>query len=241
MMSKLRFLATVMILSVLLSACYNVPQTPETPGLVNTLAVRTLVAQQGVSYFATSTPSPEPDLVAAYDEAELSNYYAELASNPTPTPVPSLTPFAQNLGSGQYAEMCKNKAQFVRDVTFSDLSEVNPGQRFTKVWQMLNSGTCIWNPKYAIVFTYGDRMGGLTPKPIGVKVLPGEMVEIAIDLVAPTNTGVYQGNWMFQDEAGDQFGTSSGQNNFFWVSIAVGRVKGIGGLGPIFGNCGGGG
>ncbi|MCC6956660.1 MAG: hypothetical protein IT316_07695 [Anaerolineales bacterium] len=241
MMSKLRFLATAMILSVLLSACYNAPQTPEIPGLANTLAVRTLVAQQGVSYFATSTPSPEPALAAVFDEAELSNYYAELESQPTPTPVPSLTPIGQNLESYQFADVCNNKAQFVRDVTFSDLSEVKPGQRFTKVWQMLNSGTCDWNPKYSIVFSYGDRMGGLTPKPIGVKVSPGEMIEIAIDLVAPTNTGVYQGNWLFQDDAGEQFGTSSGPNNFFWVSIAVGRVKGIGGFGPIFGNCGGGG
>jgi hypothetical protein len=85
-------------------------------------------------------------------------------------------------------------------------------------------------------------MGGISPKPLGVQVLPGDKIDISIDLIAPKNSDVYQGNWMLQDEQGNQFGTGSGSREYFWVAIMVGKKGGLGGLGPIFGGgCGGGG
>lgn len=241
MISRSRLIVATIVLAVLSGACSSRPETSEIPGLAHTLAVRTLVAQQGVSYFATATPSPAPELVAVFDEAHLSASIDQPQPYPSSTPVSSLTPISRSLDSYEYADLCKNKAQFVADISFPDLTEVKPGQRFTKTWRMLNSGTCTWTPQYAIVFTYGDRMGGLSPKPIGLEVPPGEMMDISVDLVAPTIKGIYQGNWMFENEEGEQFGTSSGPNNFFWVAVAVGRLQGLDGLGQVFGICGGGG
>jgi hypothetical protein len=217
----------------LLSACLSRPAPTLVPGMEQTLAVRTIVALQGVSYFATSTPSPTPTTLVF--QVEPASIYIPPA---TFTPVPSLTPFSSNPGLVNDSGPCRNRAEFMSDVTYQDLSQLKPNEKFTKVWQLRNSGECSWTPDYSVVFTYGDRMQGETPKPLGVSVAPGETVNISVDLVAPKESNYYQGNWMLQDNYGSTFSCGGGTRDYFWVAIVVGgKNPGM----SIFGNCGGGG
>lgn len=80
-------------------------------------------------------------------------------------------------------------------------------------------------------------MQGLSPKPLGVQVAPGEAVIVSLDLVAPKEPNFYQGNWMLQDNYGTTFSCGSGSRDYIWVSVIVGTKK----IKDIFGICGGGG
>ena len=209
-------------------------QAPATimPGLAHTLAVRTLVARQGYEYVASATPTPLPITPTAGTLLSDSNPFPA-----TDTPVPSLTPFhiSSQLQTGE--EGCRNKAEFIEDVTIPDGTTLKPGTIFTKIWKVKNIGTCTWTSNYKLVFTFGDRLNGLSPKPLGQGVPPGGTIDLAVDLVAPKNPNMYQGNWMLEDEQGNQFATGHGREDCFWVAIWVDRPK----LGNIFGGCGGGG
>jgi hypothetical protein len=125
---------------------------------------------------------------------------------------------------------CINAAEFIKDVTIPDNTLMKCGARFIKTWQFKNTGTCTWTPDYALVFIWGDQMGGASPKPIGQSIAPGQLVEISTELQAPKQPGMYQGSWTFQDAEGVQFGTGPEAKQVFWVSIAA-QTR----LGQIFG------
>jgi hypothetical protein len=232
------FISLVLACAILTGCAAGREQTP-IPGLSETLAVRTMVAFKGVEYFATYTPTAYPTPTnPIFQNQQASNFSLPA----TATPVPSLTPIVsggyQNIDYIGDSGKCHNEAEFIKDVTCEDATQMKGGQEFTKVWLLRNSGTCTWSKNYMVVFTLGDKMSGETPKPIGVEVKPGETLEVSVDLVAPTEPNFYQGNWMLQDEGGNLFGTGYGKRDYFWVSIIVG---GNGGIPRIFGGCGGGG
>lgn len=230
-----RFFVFLILLSVaifLSSACAPEPPPTMIPGMAQTLAVRTLVATMGFRYVASATPTPVP----ATPTPENPSFVANLVFD-TPTPVPSLTPIQSSYLVQTEDEACRNKAEFIQDVTIPDGTEFKPGTFFRKTWKIKNVGTCIWTPGYKLVFVFGDRMNGMSPKPLGVTVLPGETIDLSVDLVAPKNPDLYRGNWMLEDEKGEQFGTGLGKEDVFWVVIWVSKPN----LGNIFGGCGGGG
>jgi len=240
-MQRRTIIAVGLVVS-LVTACTTAPTATIVPGLEQTLAVRTMVALQGVTFFTTptSTSTPIPPLFNNSIENVTDFRQAAYTLPPTSSPVPSLTPFKGVSSLLQNEHGCSNMAEFVKDVTVEDNSRLKPNQLFTKVWEVKNIGTCIWTPNYALIFTFGDRMSGMSPKYVNQTVKPGETINLSIDLAAPKEADDYQGNWMLQDEDGNQFGTGVAARDFFWVSISVGSS----GLRNIFGGiggCGGGG
>ncbi len=231
----------IVLIAFVLSACTAAPATTLVPGLEQTLAVRTMVALQGMTFFTTPTPTANPIPASLINSSDNSPYTRPAAFTlaPTSSPVPSLTPFKVISNMLKNEDGCANIAEFVKDVTVEDFSPFKPNELFTKVWEVKNIGTCIWSPNYALVFTFGDRMSGISPKYINQTVKPGETINLSIDLSAPRDSDVYTGNWMLQDEHGNQFGTGAAAKDFFWVSIMVGSS----GFANIFGigGCGGGG
>jgi hypothetical protein len=228
-----RTIITVIVLIIsLLNACTTAPTTTMIPGMAQTLAVRTMVALQGISFFTTPTPTSTP-IPPSFDPPSISQQgiFTPIPSN---SPVPSLTPFNVAASLLQGSNGCSNIAEFVKDVTVEDYSQLKPNELFTKIWEVKNIGTCIWSTNYALVFTWGDRMSGISPKMLNQVVKPGETIDLSIDLVAPKQSNIYQGNWMLQDENGNQFGTGYAAKDFFWVSITVGSS----GLGNFFGGGG---
>ncbi len=112
---------------------------------------------------------------------------------------------------------------YVADLNYDDRNMtapavMTPGQQFTKRWRVRNSGTCAWEADYQLSFLKGNRAGadmGGTAVDVGRRVLPGQTVDIAVNLVAPRDYGVYQGFWKMRDNTSRSFG------EVIWVGIQV--------------------
>ena len=104
--------------------------------------------------------------------------------------------------------------------------DLEPGEQFTKTWRLQNSGSCPWTLGYLLYFESGDALGGPASMDLTSDVIqPGETLDVSVDLVAPLETGSYQGNWMIRNVKGDGFGIGE-YSKAFWVKINV--VEGAG-------------
>jgi len=72
-----------------------------------------------------------------------------------------------------------------------------PSRDFIKTWRIQNTGSCTWNQDYTFVFVAGDRMYGDGIR-FTKQVLPGQTVEIPIEMVTPDVSGNYIGYWMLR-------------------------------------------
>ena len=157
---------------------------------------------------------------------------AETASAVTATPPPptrTVTPLASGTALSTKAPptaptggsaLCTADATFVSE-TIPDGTILSPGATFTKRWRIQNTGTCPWNKTWKFVYFSGDLMGGATVYDFPAIALPGDTVEVPINLVAPLAGGSYRGNWKIQSPWGQVFG-DSGSRNPFWVDVIVG-------------------
>lgn len=100
---------------------------------------------------------------------------------------------------------CVNDATYVRDVTIQDAELINISESFTKIWEVLNTGTCTWNPAYTATFIDGADLGWKGFVPVE-RVAPGETFQIAVDLQGPDAPGIYEGRWQMIDNNGQPFG-----------------------------------
>ncbi|MBI2757552.1 MAG: hypothetical protein HYX49_02620 [Chloroflexi bacterium] len=142
---------------------------------------------------------------------------------PTNTPRASLTPppltSAPTLAVTA-ALNCKEKAVLVQDVTIADGTNVPRGSKFTKTWQLQNTGTCPWTD-YAIAFVSGDRMNSPDTAPVP-QTLAGKTVDVSVDLTAPSIDGTYTGFFELRNANGQSLPIGIEKN--FWVKITVGTV-----------------
>ncbi|HTP09521.1 MAG TPA: transporter substrate-binding domain-containing protein, partial [Anaerolineae bacterium] len=132
-----------------------------------------------------------------------------------PTPVPSQpTPVPP---------ACIDGAAWVADLSYDDKNMtappvMQPGQPFTKGWRIKNSGTCDWQPGYALTYVSGNvpaaQMGG-QPIVVTAAVKPGATFDFNVNLIAPIAPGTYQGFWQMQNLAKQHFGET------VWVGITV--------------------
>ncbi|HSH01603.1 MAG TPA: NBR1-Ig-like domain-containing protein [Anaerolineae bacterium] len=114
---------------------------------------------------------------------------------------------------------CRDEATFVGDMTLPDNSRVAVGAEVTKVWRLRNAGTCTWGPGYTAVWVGGEQLGG-EETGLTETVLPGEMVDVRVGLVMPTEVGNYRGEWKLRNPEGALFGIEGGQGAF-WLQVVV--------------------
>jgi hypothetical protein len=107
------------------------------------------------------------------------------------------------------------------DVTVPDGTLMAPGETFSKTWRLENEGNCAWNRQYAVTFFSGNSMEALQNQFLAGEVAPGEVIDITVDMKAPEEPGVYQGNWMLIDPQGELFGIGPNGDAPFWVQIEV--------------------
>jgi hypothetical protein len=98
---------------------------------------------------------------------------------------------------------------------------MDPGESFTKIWRLQNTGTCTWTSEYTISFFSGSPMSAPQMLNLLENVEPGSTVDLAVDMVAPTAGGLYQGNWKLQNSSSDWFGIGPLGDSSFWVQIQV--------------------
>lgn len=118
---------------------------------------------------------------------------------------------------------CIHSMTYVADLNLDDANMtappiMAPGQPFSKGWRLQNSGTCAWEPDFALAYVNGNRieaaMGG-SAVPVGRTVQPGESVDIYAQLQAPQAYGTFQGFWQMRNSAYQYFGEVT------WVGIQV--------------------
>ena len=96
-------------------------------------------------------------------------------------------------------------ATLVSDVTIPNGTKLDPGEVFTKTWQVKNSGTCVWTSDFKITFVGGDLLGSDTTK-IRKRVEPGATAEISLPMVVPGGSGNVSSSWQMSDNNGVLFG-----------------------------------
>lgn len=173
-------------------------------------------------------------MIAATQAAPPRASATSMASLPSPastpgiptsvTPLVSLDPRPTNISATPTLACDRAAAGNPMDITVPDDTEMDPGQPFTKIWRLQNIGSCTWTPDYAAQFFYGERMGAPDMVFLGKTVAPGQTIEIAVDLIAPSAPGVYQGNWKMRNANGILFGIGPKGDAPFWVRIQVRRV-----------------
>jgi len=114
-----------------------------------------------------------------------------------------------------------DRASFVTE-TILDNTKMSPGQAFTKTWTLKNNGSCTWNASYSVVFDHGEAMGALAVSPLTTgDIVPGQDVQVAVNLTAPNQSGTYQGFFMLKNQNGAKFGLGDNAEIAFWVKIVV--------------------
>lgn len=211
----LRYIFLLSLVSLTLFAC-NFPGEPAnpTPGLdqivsstQTALAIETIIARPSQE----SATQPVLTATSAMD--------VEATAQPTATIAPTATPTTSPPTPTQQPD-CRDRAAFVSE-TVPDGTNVKPGEQIQKTWRLHNAGDCTWNSGYSLVFTGGSQMDAASPQPLVTEVAPGEEVELAVSLVAPTASGTYRSEWMLSNAAGEKFGLGANGNRAFWAEITV--------------------
>ena len=208
---KKRYLVklALILLVVILSAC-NMPNGSPSPAeqtaIIERSVAMTVAAGPTESLQAedpTASDTPDPGSVDPVTSTPTSTPEAD-------TPTPTNTPIPCNLG------------RFVTDVTIPDGTTFEPGEVFTKTWQIKNTGSCAWTSGYDIVFSGGDAMSapGSVQLTAGT-VNPGQNVDVSVELTAPALEGTYRGNWQLRDPSDIIFGIENSASGLFWVEIKV--------------------
>ena len=195
----------VFLLFILLSGCAQIESTPETrpvagltPGSSTQVVVRILNLDLVAAASPTSTPLP--------------------TMAPLPTRVPST---AEASAATVTSPTCVNTAEFVKNLSIADNAAFEPEEWFAKIWQIKNSGTCVWTTEYALVYASGDSMGSPAKVQLPQAVDPGETVDLRLSLVSPTEPKTYTGNWYLQDATGASFGLGPDGTQPLIVTIVV--------------------
>jgi hypothetical protein len=142
-----------------------------------------------------------------------------LANNPemTPTPLVAESPVASFPTEIQRPEITAtahrpcNRASLEEEVSIPNGTVLAINQGFVKTWHLKNTGSCIWNSDYELVFVSGDTMGSQDQQPLTSSVVrPDETADISVKLVAPAIAGAYHGAWKIRDPKGIIFEPSEG-------------------------------
>lgn len=94
------------------------------------------------------------------------------------------------------------------------------GEPFTKMWEFQNTGAYPW-AGYTMKFTVGDSMNAPLSAPVA-GTLPGEKVQVSVDLTAPSVDGAYTAFFTLHDSGGNVIPV--GNERSFWVKVLVGNV-----------------
>ncbi len=107
-----------------------------------------------------------------------------------------------------------DEASWVADVTIQDGTIVRPGQNYTKIWRLRNTGTRPWGSGFTFALFSGQRMNAPDSIPLP-PAQPGQTVDVSINLRAPDTNGVHRSTWKPRDPAANWFDYAQ------WVEIVV--------------------
>ena len=230
-----RILLTLFTAALTLAAC-NVGATPAPTvdiNAINTAAHATAMGQISAQLTQTALAAPTNTALPTDTPLSLSTValptvaggasptggasgaLPTLSFNSTPntntTPLAGFTPLSSPVApvsSPVQGDTCHNSA-YVSDVTIPDDTVIKPGADFDKTWRIQNTGSCLWDDGYQLVFVSGDR--ALDPANYVIDessefVDSGETADMTVRLTAPLDDGTYTANYRMQTDTGVFFG-----------------------------------
>ena len=204
---------TLLLLFCLLAGC-TFPSneiTPTVARLNSTQANQTVIARVTEVALITAAAQSTAGESTATQEATAS----ATDSQPTNSPVP---PTARPTTTPQPCDRATEGEPI--DVTIPDDTEIVAGGAFTKTWRLINTGTCTWTTSYAVVWNSEAQLGVEDVVFLTGSVNPNQTVDISVPMIAPTESGSYQSNWILRNAAGVIFGIGDG-SGVFWARIEV--------------------
>jgi uncharacterized protein YkwD len=196
-----KFIFTFIILAgLILSACNGSPPAVDvsTPTSTSTDTGVTSVSEATATQPQVTEETPAP-----------STFTVESTTTPEP-PRPTNEP------------NCTNSASFVADVTIPDNTTMAGGTTFTKTWQILNTGTCIWASDYSLGYYSDESMGAPDSVPLSI-TYPGQTLNTSILLTAPNSLGTHRGNFVVRNPEGLIMQINS--DSRLWVIINVDNLR----------------
>lgn len=163
---------------------------------------------------------------AVAQTVQAQNSLTEVSALPTLTPVPTLPAIStpETVPTNTPEQVVSNPGCVASAVMVGenppDDTVFLPGEYFWKTWTFVNTGTCIWDTSYNLVYWSGDLMGGLVSYPLSETVRPDETMDISIYLQAPATEGTATGYWRFKTPWGTDFGAGPLSASFY-VQIGV--------------------
>jgi hypothetical protein len=194
-------------LAIILAACQATPAEPtiDLQGLVSTSVAQTLAAN-------ASNPTANPLPTSSFPTATLL---------PSATQMPTIPVLPTSQPIVPIAVPCLHMSG--NDVNYPDNTKLVPGTAFTKTWRLYNNGSCTWPKSTVLYFVSGDQMGAPASVALPKDVLSGSIVDISVNMVAPSAEGTYTGNWKLKTSNGTVFG-SGDKSVAIWVTIIVSNV-----------------
>lgn len=208
MMQKSYFSQMLISMVFVLSFSACSPSEPTQPTMDVTEIVQQVAATLQMGYTqtaqamptATDTPEPEPTSTSIPSPAGA----PLIVATPTQTFPPTLAgPTALPIDPAT-ANGCYN-AWFVADVTVPPGTTFKSGDKFTKTWRLLNTGTCDWNGDFKITYVGGNMFGTDSIK-IRQRVGVGGTADISLEMFAPNVSGTAISNWQMATDTGALFG-----------------------------------
>ena len=211
----------VLLATLLLVSCGG-QQPPESPTpdmnailteSIGTLSAAFFQTQTAIVPTATNTPLPTVTPLATNTALALPSPLASATQGffPTTVFIPSVTGtvYTPTTNPSSLAHGCNNLA-LIRDVTISSGEEMEPNERFTKTWQVANTGTCDWLNGYRLVPVSGTQLATDPVRVPNPPVPPREWRQISVNMQAPDDEGTYTQYWQLTDGAGNKFGALLG-------------------------------
>lgn len=113
--------------------------------------------------------------------------------------------------------------RLVCDVTVGDGESIEPNSTFIKTWKIINNGTNQWPPGCNLKYVNGAHLSSKQDTLILDQLRPNEEADISIELVAPSEPGLYQTQFRLFTLTGTPFGDP------IWnvINVAEGGILGI--------------
>ena len=183
---------------------YRAEMTATASALNDPAAIAQTMMSRTVSALQATVSAPRPTVYPTQPPPPPAYYY--------PATVTAIAPPPPSVPCNQFS--------FVRDLSIPDGSYMKPNERFTKIWQVQNTGSCTWNPGYYLALFKGTQMGADRVN-VDRSVPPGGVIDLSIKLTAPPSEGSYRGHFTMYTPTGIRFMTSSGSQDGIWVDIQV--------------------
>merc|ERR1711988_1847845 len=128
--------------------------------------------------------------------------------------------------SDEHDELNGLSLDFVCDISIPDGSTMTPGESFTKIWRLLNTGNTSLPSNCKLVFLEGESMFGPMIMDLP-EVEAGQQFDVTMELTAPNEEGEYEGCWSItsidsktKDDLSDEVPQMT-----LWVRILVKAIE----------------